>query len=177
MTLFDNIDHYDKYIVAFSGGKDSTASKYAIKEADKADNRGGTRVNRFVDRLRPIRDWTEKEVWAIIERWKVRVHPAYYLGFSRCSCQFCIFGNADQFASAYKVSPEKGERLIADEACFDMTMKRSESLAEYMAKGTPYPFITEELTQLANAREYHLPIFMEEWKLPSGAFGKSCGPA
>lgn len=167
-------------VISGERGEESAArAKYAILEPDRADNRNGKKVVRHVGRWRPIRDWPEEKVWEIIQRWSVRVHPAYYLGFSRCSCQFCIFGNADQFRSAYLVSPEKGNRLIDDEEKFSMTMKRGSSLAEYIAKGKPYPSITPELVSLANSREYNLSIFMNdgEWYLPAGAYGEGCGPS
>lgn len=176
----DRFEGIRTLVISGERGEESAArAKYAILEPDRADNRGGKRVARHVDRWRPIRDWPEEKVWDVIQRWAVRVHPAYYLGFSRCSCQFCIFGNADQFFSAYLVSPDKGDQLIADEELFGMTMKRQDSLADFIMKGKAYPSITPELTRLANSREYNLPIIMEpgEWLLPAGAYGEGCGPS
>lgn len=125
---------------------------------------------------RPIKNWSEQQVWKIIECYKIRVHPAYYLGFGRCSCKFCIFGNANQFASAYHISPQIGDRLISYESEFGVTLKRKESLPELIDKGTVYPSVTEELIALATGYTYLENIIMEDWFLPAGAYGESCGP-
>lgn len=81
--------------------EESTArAKYKQFEKDRSDNRGGMYVDRHVDRWRPVLYYTEEQVWTLIERHNIRLHPCYYLGFSRCSCLHCIFGNADQFATS-----------------------------------------------------------------------------
>lgn len=156
-------------------GEESAArAKYPIFEPDRADCRAG-RPKRHVDRWRPIRDWSEKSVWAIIWRHRVRVHPAYYLGWGRVSCKFCIFGNANQFASAFKISPEQGNKIAAYEANFGVTIKREIKLVDLVAKGTPYE-MEAAMIDLATSETYNESIIMEHWYLPSGAFGESCGP-
>lgn len=180
-TAIRNQDRFNGIkTVVLSGerGEESSArAKYAIKEPDKSDLRNGKRVQRYVDRIRPIRDWKEEQVWDIIRRFKVRSHPAYFMGWSRCSCKFCIFGNADQFASAYKVDPDGLEVLAELEDDFGVTMKRTESLAEVALSGEAYPSITDELALLSISEVYTHDIFMEEWILPEGAYGESCGPS
>lgn len=156
------------------GEESSARAKYAIFEPDRADSRKG-RARRHVDRWRPIRDWTEKEVWEIIERHRVRVHPAYYLGWGRVSCKFCIFGNANQFASAFEISPEQGKILVDYENDFGVTMKRGMSLAELVKKGSSYR-MGRAMIDLALSVDYNEDIFMENWYLPAGAYGDSCGP-
>lgn len=115
----------NKRILVVSGerGEESPArSKYAEFEPDRADLRNGKKFFRHVDRYRPVKDWLENRVWAIIERWKVRVHPAYYLGWGRVSCKYCIFGNANQFASAYLLSPTQGDEIMYYEDSFGCTI-------------------------------------------------------
>jgi len=160
-------------------GEESTArSKYERLEADRSDNRNG-KTPRFVDRWRVVLDWAENQVWDIIKRHKIRVHPCYYLGFSRCSCLFCIFGNANQFASADLINP-KGSQVIQNfERDFGITIKRGMSIGELIKMGTPYKSITKKLAALAMSDAYDQQIIMpdsEEWLLPAGAFGESCGP-
>ena len=152
-------------------------AKYAMIEPDRADNRKGIRVNRYVDRIRPVKEFTEKQVWALIEKYKVRAHPCYYLGWSRCSCKFCIFGNANQFASAYALSPKQGDVIINLEKKFDCTIKRKLSLPELIEGGTKYKAITAKLAKVATSHSYTLPIFTDHWQLPAGAFGENCGPS
>lgn len=171
----ERFDNSRTLVVSGERAQESPArAKYAAFEPDRADNRAG-RSGRHVDRWRPVHGWTIEEVWTIIERWKVRAHPAYYLGFGRCSCKFCIFGNADQFASAFAISPAQGQELVEYEELFGTTIKRDLSLVELVAKGTPYPMELENI-EAAISETYLLPIFMETWALPSGAFAESCGP-
>lgn len=198
----DRFDHKKTLVISGERGEESSArAKYEMFEPDRADNRlkgkkmsfynrtmpDGTvkklsrvntigKDNRHVDRWRPIRDWTEQQVWEIIEKYKVRAHPAYYLGWGRVSCKFCIFGNADQFASAYKISPTQGDKMIQLEGEFGCTMKRNTDLKSLIAKGVPYNTISDEMTTVATSEEYKLPIFMDPWVLPAGAYGDSCGP-
>ena len=165
-------------VVSGERGEESDARKgYAEIEPDRADLRDGKEYQRYVDRYRAVKNFKEQDVWDIIQRWGIRVHPAYYLGFGRVSCKFCIYGNENQFATANAVSPLQAQELIMYENTFGKTMKRNISLAELIAKGTPYAALTDELGALATSYEYKLPIHMNEgeWYLPAGAFGESCG--
>lgn len=167
-------------VVSGERGEESAArAKYEVLERDRADNREGKAVQRYVDRIRPIRDWKESEVWAIIEQYRVRVHPCYYMGFSRCSCKFCIFGNADQFASANFISPKIGQEIQEYEELFGVTLKRKMTIQELISFGNPYPNITPELMQIATSYDYDLNIILdgsEDWLIPAGAYGEGCGP-
>lgn len=163
-------------VISGERGEESPArAKYQVWEADRSDLRNG-KTPRLVDRNRPIKDWTEAEVWAIIERHKVRVHPAYYLGFGRLSCRFCIFGNANQLASAYYIAPKQGEEIMAFEEAFGKTIKRDGSLRSYIDRGTLYD-MDEDLIKASTSEEYNIPIFTDTWTLPKGAFGEGCGPS
>jgi 3'-phosphoadenosine 5'-phosphosulfate sulfotransferase (PAPS reductase)/FAD synthetase len=62
-------------------------ANYKEFEPDRSDNRNG-RTARHVDRWRPVHAWTEAEIWAIIKKYSVNPHPAYWLGWGRVSCQF-----------------------------------------------------------------------------------------
>lgn len=155
-------------VVSGERGEESKArANYAIVEYDRAHAK-----KRHVERYRPIRDWKEEQVWGIIEKHKVVAHPSYYAGFSRCSCLFCIFGNADQFASAAVINPTMAQRLIQAEEEFEYTMKRNISLLDLIEKGIPY----NDSLSYVDSKEYHGKIFAEEWQLPSGAYGEGCGP-
>ncbi|RFM34410.1 phosphoadenosine phosphosulfate reductase domain-containing protein [Chitinophaga silvisoli] len=183
-------------------GEESTArEKYNRWEEDKADCRykgtyyktvtregsGITRnvqrtiikgkKRRHVDRYRPVLSWSEAQVWKIIEKYGVRVHPCYYLGYSRCSCKFCIFGNADQFATSYAISPAEGNELIAYEKEFGVTMKRNITLSELIASGKPFNKMDARYIRISTSHSYNLSITMlqgEQWILPAGAFKGEC---
>jgi len=164
-------------VISGERGEESAArAKYAEFEVDRADGRNG-RGKRHVDRGRLIKDWTEAQVWDIISKYKVVVHPCYYMGWSRCSCKFCIFGNADQFKSAYTVSPTQGELLISAEEEFGVTMKRKGSIRDLVSAGNDYPGISSSTIELATNHIYTGQIFTQQWNLPMGAFGNGCGPS
>ncbi|GLU56478.1 hypothetical protein Dfri01_59390 [Dyadobacter frigoris] len=147
-------------------------SKYRISERDEVhlDNK------RVVHRWRPIRDWNENAVWAIIEKYNVVAHPCYYLGWTRCSCKFCIFGNADQMASASKISPIQSKKIISYERAFATTIKRNESFSDLVERGVPYQQITESSAMKATSKIYSGAIFTNNWSIPAGAYGSGCGP-
>jgi 3'-phosphoadenosine 5'-phosphosulfate sulfotransferase (PAPS reductase)/FAD synthetase len=161
------------------GEESPQRAKYAIFEPDPTDLRTGKSFQRHVDRFRPIRDRTERQVWELLEKYRVRAHPCYYMGWGRCSCKFCIFGNKNQFASAAKISPNQIKSLINLEKEFGCTIHRSKSgLESLIQSGTVYENITEEPATLATSYDYNLPVIIpdnEEWILPAGAFGENCG--
>ena len=160
------------------GEESKQRASYAILEPDKADLRNGRNL-RHIDRYRPIRDWKEQQVWDLLEKYRVRPHPCYFMGFGRCSCKFCIFGNCDQFASAACVSHQQADRLVEFEKSFGYTMKRDTDLSTLINKGKPYDGITQYLKELATSYEYTASVIVPEnetWNLPSGAFRKCGGP-
>lgn len=164
-------------LVTGERGEESKArSNYAIFEPDRADNRDGKTKIRTIDHYRPIRDWKEGRVWRIIRKFKVRCHPAYYLGWGRVSCAACIFGSKNQFASLFEINPNQVNKIADYEESFGVTIKRKESVRELVAKGTAYPNMKQEDIDDALSEEYTKNIFMEYWILPAGAFGESCGP-
>ena len=161
------------------GEESKQRAKYAILEPDRADLRNGRKFFRHIDRFRPIRDWKERQIWDILEKYRVRPHPCYFMGFGRCSCKFCIFGNCHQFASAACISKHQADCLVQFEKEFGYNLKRDTDLATLIKKGQPYENITKELSQLATSYEYSMPIILpdnEAWQLPSGAFKKCGGP-
>lgn len=166
-------------VISGERGEESTArSNYAIFEPDRADLRNGVKFQRHVDRWRPIRDWEEAKVWEIMERHSVRAHPAYFLGWGRVSCLFCIFGDKDQFCSAYCVSSNQGDEIIQLEKEFECTIKRDKSVPELIREGSPYHELNDaELLKIARGNEYTLDIIMDHWILPYGAFKRSNGPS
>jgi 3'-phosphoadenosine 5'-phosphosulfate sulfotransferase (PAPS reductase)/FAD synthetase len=164
-------------LVTGERGEESKArSQYAIFEPDRADNRDGKTKIRTIDHYRPIRDWKEGRVWRIIRKFKVRCHPAYYLGWGRVSCAACIFGSKNQFASLFQINPDQVNKIADYEESFGVTIKRKESVRELVAKGEAYPNMKQEDVQDALSEEYSREIFMGHWVLPAGAFGESCGP-
>lgn len=151
-------------------------ASYAPFEPDVADLRHG-RHARHIDRWRPVHAWSERSVWAIIERYMVNPHPAYRCGWGRVSCMTCIFGNADQWASASKMAPAKVETVAQYEERFGVTIQRNQSVRRLVVLGNSYQWDAAD-ARAAMSRAFDEPVILQpgEWKLPRGAYGDSCGP-
>ena len=114
-------DHSKTLTISGERAEESPArAKYKTFEPDRTDNRDGRKA-RHVDRWRPIHKWSEADVWAIIERFKVQPHPAYELGWGRVSCLHCIFGSKNQWASSRQVDPGGFETIQLYEMDFEFS--------------------------------------------------------
>lgn len=91
-------------------GERRDESKNRGKYAEIEAYRGRTKSRRAIT-WRSIIDWSEKDVWNAIERYKVQPHPCYELGWGRCSCQLCIFSSENTWTSLNKITPEKVARI------------------------------------------------------------------
>lgn len=60
----------------------------------------------------PILNWSEEQVWQVIQEAGAEVHPAYSQGFRRLSCVFCVFAPKAQLIAAGRLNP----RLLAEYA-------------------------------------------------------------
>ena len=110
-----------------------------------------------------------------MERWKVQPHPAYENHFGRTSCRACIFGSKDQWATIRVIAPQQFASIKGHEGRFGVTIHRTECVTKRADSGTPYP-VDPFWVEVGNKTTFDLPIFVEEWKLPPGAYGESCGP-
>lgn len=163
-------------VITGERGEESTArSRYAMFEPHRADGRAGKKA-RHVDHWRPIRDWTERQVWALIERHRIAPHPCYFLGWGRASCAACIFGSASQWATLQMIAPELFETVARYEEEFGVRIHRDLTVRQLAAKGRPYPSATPEWARIALSEAYDLPVVVDRWVLPAGAYGDSCGP-
>lgn len=153
-------------------------AKYSTFEPHARDKRDGKKIKRHIDHYRPIHSWKEEAVWAILRRWAIKPHPCYYLGWGRCSCAGCIFGNKNQWASLSVVDPAQISMIINYEKQFGLTINRTKSIPELIESGTPYKDVKDKWNRkLILSREYYDDVIMEDWKLPSGAFGENAGPS
>jgi len=67
--------------------------------------------DRQIIQWRPVIDWDEEQIWNTFQRRKIQPHPAYMLGWGRCSCQLCIFSSPNHWATNNAISPEKIKRI------------------------------------------------------------------
>lgn len=125
---------------------------------------------RIVHHWRPIHYWDEAKVWSIMEHYKVNAHPAYWLGWGRLSCMTCIFGDADQWASAQHLYPDMVENIARYEEQFGKTIKRNKSVRDLLNEGTRYLTATKIPEEISIIEE-------GVWELPTGAMsGRDTGP-
>lgn len=156
----------------------SSRANYKVFEPHRKDNRGGKQVDRYLDHWRAVHTFTEAQVWALLEKYSVNPHAAYWLGMGRASCMKCIFGHANQWATVRKIDAAGFNQIHQYEREFGVTIHRKLSVVEQADRGTPHPMADTHWAQVAMSTTYDLPIILpaSEWKLPPGAFAESGGP-
>jgi 3'-phosphoadenosine 5'-phosphosulfate sulfotransferase (PAPS reductase)/FAD synthetase len=134
--------------------------------------------NRHIDRWRPVHRWSNREVWRIIAKFGVNPHPAYRMGFGRCSCQFCIFGSDDQWATLWDIDPGRLNRLIDLEQQFGLTIHRKLTIPERIGRGKSYPALDAADIAAALSTTWNETILMPPgtWRIPAGYHGETSGP-
>ncbi len=155
------------------GEESPTRARYAVLERHRTATR-----DRRVDHWRPVHDWSEARVWEIIAESGLRPHPAYVLGWGRLSCRSCIFGSPDQWATLRLVFPVAFAQVAGREAASGKTIHRTLSVDQLADRGKPFPAATLHPDELAQADDpdWRLPILVDPWTLPAGAFGDHAGP-
>ena len=73
------------------------------------------------------------------------------------------------------MAPKQFASIKTLEESFGVTIHRTECVTKRADSGTPYP-VDPFWVEVGNKTTFDLPIFVEEWKLPPGAYGESCGP-
>lgn len=154
----------------------SARAKYNTFEPDRCDSRNGTTARRHVDHWRPVHGFSTAQVWELIGKYRVNPHPAYRAGFGRVSCMFCIFGSANQCASARAIDPVRFAKVTGYETEFGHTIHRNETFTQRADRGTAYAEVQAE-SEACKSHTFDEPVFLgAAWKLPAGAFAESCGP-
>jgi len=169
-------DHplYQHCLVVLTGERreESPArSRYLDIELYKANTKTRKAIH-----WRPILEWPESAVWEIISRWHIQPHPAYMLGWSRCSCQMCIFSDPDIWATIASIDAGKIKKIAATERRLHFTLYAQRNILETVAAGNPLedldPFWVDQALNHFNA-----PIILSDWQLPKGAFRKEAAGA
>jgi 3'-phosphoadenosine 5'-phosphosulfate sulfotransferase (PAPS reductase)/FAD synthetase len=141
-------------------------AKYADVEVHATNTK-----SRKVITWRPIIDWSEQQVWRIIQHHNVQPHPAYMLGWSRCSCQLCIFSDPDLWATINKITPHKVEKIASIESEIGFTLYDKQTISEKVNRGKVLdgmnPYWIDQATN-----QFTTPIITDNWVLPAGAYKK-----
>lgn len=149
-------------------------AKYTEFGAHPQDNRLGKKTQRYLDHWRAVHKWTEAEVWAIKRRWRVAPHPAYRIGFSRCSCKSCIFVGPDNWATLREIALADFKQIAAYENQFGVTIHRTLGVEARADAGQVMPNAAQH-APLAMATAFTEPILVDDWQLPAGAFKNNGG--
>lgn len=122
---------------------------------------------------RTIIDWSDEQVWDIMRRHNVQPHPAYVLGWGRCSCQTCIFNGKDVWATIAEISPEKIDAIEGIESDIKFTLYDKTPIREKANQGTSFLALLPQDRAAYWVRqatvEYNAPIIIDNWELPLGA--------
>jgi 3'-phosphoadenosine 5'-phosphosulfate sulfotransferase (PAPS reductase)/FAD synthetase len=153
----------------------SARARYKVFEPHRSDTRNSKRVPRHIDVWRAVHGWSESRIWDTIRRSRICPHPCYFIGFSRCSCRTCIFGNKHQWATVRAIAPEQFNQVASYEKAFRVTIHRTKNVVDLATAGAPYDF-DPRWVEIANRHEFTHPVILEPWVLPRGAFGDGCGP-
>lgn len=129
--------------------------------------------SRDIWQYRPVIDFKESDVWNLYKKYKVQPHPCYELGWSRCSCQMCIFSSANTWASIYQLNPEKVEKFISIENKINHTLYHKLSIWDKVKKGKS--FIRDKDLERWKSEAigvFKSPILISDFKLPTGAYSR-----
>lgn len=163
-----------RFVVCTGERREESAarSKYEELEPYRA-----TSQSRQVQQWRPIINWSERQVWDIIAKNKIQPHPCYELGWSRCSCQLCIFSSPNNWASIAVIAPWKIVELHDIETEFGFTLYNNEGIVSRANRGIPFLKAENlERWQHEAMTDFSSPIFVDSWERPQGAFsGESSG--
>jgi 3'-phosphoadenosine 5'-phosphosulfate sulfotransferase (PAPS reductase)/FAD synthetase len=157
--------------------RQESKARAKYKEAEK---HACCNKRRTVHQWRAVIDWTEQQVWEIIERHRIRPHPAYYLGWGRVSCMCCIFGDRDQWASIKHIAPDMFDWHAKNERRFSLTIKQGESVVDQANRGNAFVEDAPDwLIDQAMSEEYTEDVVVpkgEQWLIPAGAYKRCGGP-
>lgn len=150
-------------------------ARYSTFEPHRKDLRHNRSKARHIDHWRPVHAWSEERVWKTLERHRIHPHACYYAGINRASCMKCIFGNDQQWATIKLIDPQ-GLQVIADlEQEFNCTIHRKDGVLTRATRALPHP-TAAQWAPVVMSKTWDLPIFVDTWTLPAGAYGEGCGP-
>lgn len=176
----NNQERFDGKNICFITGErreeSPNRSKYNQLEPHPCDRRAGLKARR-VDWWKNVIHFTEAQVWALIEKYKVTAPVPYRLGWGRSSCQTCIFNSPKIWSTIACYFPERAKMIAQYENMMNCTISRKQIDVLSLSNGVE-PFDIQDMEALIQAKfkDYTLPMFTDNWKLPAGAFNtEGCG--
>lgn len=130
-----------KKILIVSGerrGESAGRSKYNEMEIHRTN--AEKRFHRTVHQWRAVIDYSEKDVWEVLKRHKVNLHPCYRIGWNRCSYAMCIFSTPSHFAGIREIYPEEYRALAQDENILGFTLDNKKCLEDFVGEVRSYVY-------------------------------------
>lgn len=171
----NNTERFDSGKIIVCTGERRAESKARSKYPFAEKYRSNSTARKSIQ-WRPIVDWSDDEVWGIMEKYRIQPHPSYMLGWSRCSCQTCIFNSSNTWATIKQISPAKIERISEIENEIGYTLYSGEDINQKTAKGESYLSSDDDYWVSQALNEFTHPIVIDNWRLPKGANNiENCG--
>lgn len=171
----------DTKILVVSGerrGESKGRSRYNEIEIHRTN--APIKAHRIVHQWRAVIDYSERDVWEVLRRHRIRPHPCYSCGWNRCSCAMCIFSTPRLFAGIRELYPEDFAQLKNDENLLGFTIDNHCDLDTFIGntKSCVYHGDKEALRSLITGDFPPESIYVKgTWKFPAGAFhGAEGGP-
>lgn len=158
-------DRNTKYVVCTGERRAESVSRSKYK---KIDLHTSNSQKREVIHFRPIIDFSDAEVWALMEKYKIQSHPSYMLGWGRCSCQLCIFGSPAIWATINEIDPQKIDEIERLEIELNHTLHHKQTIRQVVAKGKSFYQQENEYWLKQALGEFTAPIITDNWQPPQG---------
>lgn len=169
-----------KILVVSGERRGESAGRAKYNEMELHRTHATARAHRLVHQWRAVIDYSERDVWEVLKRYRVTPHPCYTCGWSRCSCMMCIFGLPCHWAGIRELFPEEYELVRQDEIRLGFTLDNKKDLDTYVgdAKSCVYRGDSVALHQLVTGQFTAADVYCSgEWVFPIGAFrGADGGP-
>lgn len=169
-----------KTLVLTGERAEESAARAKYKQFETHPTHRCKRVKRHVDHARPILTWTTKQVWDKLKQYRIFPHPAYWLGWGRCSCAGCIFINNEDWATLHNINFNMVEKIAEFENQFQLSITRPKNgvsfkentVLERAITSTPRD-INSFFAKMAFSERWVWPIILDKditWIYPKGAF-------
>ncbi|WP_207953206.1 phosphoadenosine phosphosulfate reductase domain-containing protein [Paenibacillus agricola] len=161
-------------------------NRRVYNECEKHGTNAETRNNRTVHVWRPLIDWSLRDVWEKIKRFRINPNPLYRVGLNRVSCALCIFNGPSQWAGVKELygSGEGSifQQIVDAEKELGFTLDNKVDINTFI--GDAVSCIDHSnllaLEQVMKGIFYPEDVFVplgQDWEFPAGAFrGTEGGP-
>lgn len=178
-TDIEELSHDVKILVVSGERRQESTGRSKYNEMEIHRTNATAKAHRLVHQWRSVIDWTERDIWAEIEKWHIAPHPCYAAGWGRCSCMMCIFGLPKHWAGIRELFPDRVAEVEEDERILKFTVDNKKSLNDYIGTAESCVCHRNEvaLHQLTVGEFSEDDVYCEKLETPAGAYqGAEGGP-